>query len=125
MAYIDKKYYDNDYVGKEIPGYDFDNLADKASMIIDFITYGRASKYTSEKFISMIKLATAIQTEYMYCQGGIDSYTGKSDNLKTSENIGNYAYSQNIDRVFSFGGIPISPLAVAVLDSLGIRYAGI
>lgn len=129
MAYIDQDYYTASYFGEEIPDSDFNKLAEKASLIIDAVTHGRAKIVTEQdsdpEKISAIKTATAIQTEYMYAQGGVSSYTGTGDNLKTSESIGNYSYSRNIDGSYSFGGIPISPLALAVLDSQSLRYAGI
>ena len=69
MAYIDQDYYTASYFGEEIPDSDFNKLAEKASLIIDVVTHGRAKIVTEQdsdpEKISAIKTATAIQTEYI------------------------------------------------------------
>ena len=125
MAYIDQTYYENTYVGTTIPTEDFPKLSERASSVIDMLTYNRASGRTAEKFVSAIKTATAIETEYLYVNGGVMAFTGNGNNVKKSENIGNYSYSRNFDGMLSVNGIPVSPLCIAVLDSVGLRYPGV
>lgn len=127
MAYINKEYYVGSYNGEDISDTDFERLSEAASVIINLVTFGRAEKVINENSdepkISAVKTASAIQTEYMYAQGGVLSFTGQGENLKTSENIGNYSYSRKADMMPAVGGIPISPLAMAVLDSENLRCA--
>lgn len=125
MAYIDRRFYTSSYYGEDIPSGEFEKLAKMASFVIDAVTFGRAARYQNGELSSAIKTATAIQTEYMYANGGISSATGTGDNMKSSEQIGNYSYSKTSDGLISIGGIPVSPLALAVLDSAGLRYSGV
>lgn len=125
MAYIEKNYYTDNYHGTEMSDDDFANLARAASLIIDVVTFGRAAKVTDAKSLSAVKTATATEVEYLYYQGGVDAINGKGDNLKTAEDIGNYNYTKSGDGTLSVGGIPISPLCLALLDSVGLRYPGV
>lgn len=125
MAYIDKNYYLIDYHGRAIPEIDFVKLANAASLIVDTLTYGRAAKVTDAKILSAVKTATATEVEYLYYQGGLDALNGRGDNLKTAEDIGNYNYTKSSDGTFSVGGIPVSPLCLALLDSVGLRWPGV
>lgn len=104
---------------------DFTKLAEAASAIIDAVTFGRAAKVADAKSLSVVKTATATEVEYLYYQGGVDAINGKGDNLKTAEDIGNYNYTKSGDGTLSVGGIPISPLCLALLDSVGLRYPGV
>lgn len=125
MAYIDKDYYTEDYHGEPVSESEFAKLEAAASVIVDAVTFGRAAKVSDEKSLSAVKTATAAEVEYLAFQGGSSSLNGKGDNLKTAEDIGNYGYTQSADGTFSLGGIPISPLCLAILDSVGLRYAGV
>lgn len=104
---------------------DFAKLARAASLVIDVVTFGRAATATDAKSLSAVKTATATEVEYLYYQGGVDAINGKGDNLKTAEDIGNYNYTKSGDGTLSVGGIPISPLCLALLDSVGLRYPGV
>lgn len=124
MAYIDKNYYTEEYHGTAIDDGVFERLADGASFIIDAVTFGRAANVTDEKSLSAVKTATATEVEYLFFQGGVSALNGKGDNLKTAEDIGNYSYEKS-DGSASLGGIPVSALCLAILDSANLRYSGV
>ena len=133
MIFIDKDYYDNFYFGAEIREEDFGRFAARASDIVNFVTFGRAESVMEnlntndprwQKKYDAVKKATAAQTEIFAVHG--DSYTGKTVAEISREELGNGAVSYDISRksLSEFFGIPISGIAMGVLNNAGLLYRG-
>lgn len=132
MAYITMEYYVGTFQGKAIPESDFPRLAETASDVIDMI----ATKQIDVQSIDTEKLAkaTAYEMETLYSQGGIDATTGKaSSQLAVTERLDEYSISEQqsnsaAENTISINGIPVSPVTVSILRSLGLMcrwyYAG-
>lgn len=79
MAYVDFTYYATSYLGNAIAEADFPRLANKASQLIDIVTFNRAKTDTDN--IVAIKNATCAVAEEILKQeqaGGIDGITSES-----------------------------------------------
>ena len=135
MAYINETFYNTKFCGRPIPAADFPRLADIASDVIDSICYIKPEGeiLTDKRF----KRAVAYQLELLYEQGGVDAITGSSELSQSggSESLGDYSVSSGGSGSAADGsamkvvnGIPISPLAYALLEQLGLMqrwaYAG-
>lgn len=125
MIYINARYYYFSYFGKSMPQETFLRLAARASEIIDALSYGRAAYAKSQMQMEAVKKATAAQTEYLFLQGDFASYTGDSVSDKNAEELGSYKYTKKDGGQKSFGGLPLSPLALSYLDMAGLRFSGI
>lgn len=132
MAYIDRSYYTDVFVGKPIPEADFPRLAQAASDIVDAIVYIPISDVTDR-----VKRATAYQLEMLYEQGGLDAVTGFAEGSAGYEMLGDYSVtaegksggsSGSGASALSLNGIPVSRLAVSLLRAEGLMrrwaYAG-
>lgn len=88
MAYADFTYYSTTYLGTAIVEADFPQLATRASVYIDQMTFGRAATETSAAVIAQIKMAMCALAEELQKQ---DSTNG-ADGI-TSESQGQYSVS--------------------------------
>ncbi len=130
MAYIDQTYYTETFGGIAIPASDFPALARTASDIIDAVAMRPIVDATDENVMK----ATAYQTEYLFQQGGADAYTGFAAAATVeNEKLGDYSINAQQTQAaqeagYSVGGVPVSPLAVAMLRKGGYMnrwaYAG-
>ena len=123
MAYIDRVYYEDKFLGKPIPLDEFPRIADIASDVIyDVCTV----KPTEEDLIDeTFKKAVAYQVELLYEQGGIDAILGFSEYSQSggSESLGDYSKSSGTssqEAVMTSGGIPVSTMSVNLLRRLGL-----
>lgn len=135
MKYIDYTYYNEEYAGLPISESDFDRFAERASDMINFISFGRAEKVMTENTINSPKLkeryeavkkATAAQTE-VFVSLGEESFTGKPSKEISREQLGNAAvnYDVHLRQTTELYGIPISGIAMGVLNNAGLLYRGI
>lgn len=131
MAYIDYTYYTETFKGQEIPMSEFDRLADVASDVVYAICINKPTGAVLLK--TDFLRAVAYQIEFLYEQGGLESIYGRSDASQSdgSESLGNYSVSGNRmssgtgtegsqDAIKFFGGIPLSPLTLALLEKIGL-----
>lgn len=132
MAYITYEYYANTFHGLTIPESEFDRMAEMASDMIDAIA---VRPVDLEKIdAALLAKATAYQMELLYTQGGVDAVTGKATSqVVTNEKLDEYSISEQqsasaAENTLTVNGIPVSPLAVAILRKLGLMcrwfYAG-
>lgn len=136
MAYIDYTYYTETFGGTAIPAAEFPRLADVSSDTIYALCSFKPSGtiLTDETFLK----ACAYQTEFIYEQGGLEAIFGRSDASQSggSEHLGNYSVSGKSGKETEIKyccGVPVSPLAVMLLNKLGLlsrwlyayRYRGI
>lgn len=135
MKYIDYTYYNDEYVGFPVSESDFDRFAERASDMINFISFGRAEKVMTEKSIDSpklkerydaIKKATAAQTE-VFATLGEESITGKPLKEISREQLGNAAvnYDVHLRQTTELYGISISGIAMGILNNAGLLYRGI
>ena len=135
MAYIDYTYYTETFSGTPIPESDFSRLADIASDVIYALCNVKPEGeiLSNEDFLK----AVAYEVEFIYQQGGTEAIFGRSDATMSwgSESLGNYSIAAgegSKKAVQTFNGIPISPMAIMLLEKLGLlsrwlyayRYAG-
>lgn len=120
--YITKTDFDEYSPSTDIPESEFDELAERASDVIDTITFNRIelagglSAYDSDTQAA-IKKATCAQVQYMYENGGVDAV-----NLAgiQSGSIGKFSYTLG-----QTDSIPVAPLARTYLFKTGLAYRGV
>lgn len=124
MAYIDYAYYSNEFRGSKIREEDFDRLAEAASDIVDAICGGVDLGIYMEG--SRFKKAIAYEVELLNAEGGIDAITGQaaSSMSSTSEHLDDYTITTSRSQAamsgqYSFNGLPVSPITVSLLKSIG------
>lgn len=86
-AYADYSYYTTTFGGTAIASSDFTRIANRATQIIDLITFNRATAETDTAVIDKIKMAMCEVAETMQTVE-----TGGADGI-TSESIGSYSVS--------------------------------
>lgn len=90
MAYADYTYYTGTYLGTAIASTSFSRLANKASAVIDQITFGRAADdTTNETAIKNAMCAVAEELQTQEAANGAD--------VITSESQGNYSVSYGVN----------------------------
>ena len=122
MKYIDSDFYAS-FKGQEIPDPEFDRLAEAASEAI----YATCIIKPDDTMIANddFKKAVCYETELLYEQGGLDAIMGLSVSAVagSSESLGDYSVSSgNAGKGVAtlFGGVPVSPLSLAILRRLGL-----
>jgi hypothetical protein len=121
LAYIDKNYFDNIFGGEPFDEAEFALLARAASDLCDAVVTAPITAVTDN-----IRRAGCYEVELLHRQGGVEAYTGlaistpgiveKAGDLTFS----NSPYSANSARGLSFGGLPVSPIAYALLRAEGL-----
>lgn len=123
MAYLTKEFYDNTFHGEPIADDEFVRLAEAASDVIDAVINVPVTDDTDKEGLAR---ATAYQVEYIKQQGGISAVTGAAESQKVvTEKLEDYSYTEArtdaaSQSMLTIGGIPVSPLAVAILRKLGL-----
>ena len=124
MAYIDYAYYRNEFHGSKIAEEEFDRIAEAASDIVDAIC--EETDLGAYEEGSRFKKAIAYEVEYLNAEGGLDAITGRaaSSMASTSEHLDDYTITTSrsqaaISGQCSFNGLPVSPIAVSLLKSIG------
>ncbi len=118
-AYIDKAFYDTTYKGESVAEADFPTLVERASAIIDELSFYRigenlASLATYQQ--NMVKMATAAQVEYLQINGGagiLNEAQGSGASLGK--------YSEGSGTKISF----VSTSAISYLAPTGLMYRGL
>lgn len=124
MSYITKKFYDETFVGTEIPNSEFERLAGIASDVIYDVCIIKPTE--NELANEVFQKAVCYQTEMLYLQGGIDAITGFSESSQRagSESLGDYsvggAGNGSVAISGTIGGIPVSQMAIGQLRRLGL-----
>lgn len=120
MAYIDRVYYYSQFMGKDIPADEFDQLARIASDVINsLVTVNLDESNISDD----VKKATAYQAEMLYHNGGVDAVVGFASGSISSESLGDYSVSYSGDSKFTArtkDGIPVSSLSISILKNAGL-----
>lgn len=123
MAYIDKKFYDDDFNGQPMESAEFERLSDIASDVVYEIC--RVKPIESDLVKAEFKKAVAYEVEFLFEQGGIDAILGFSASSMAggSESLGDYSVSggSSAQAVLTTpGGIPVSPMAIMLLRRIGL-----
>ena len=123
MAYVDHKFYDDSFGGREIPDDEFTRIADIASDVIFDVCNIKPTE--KEEAYAPFKKAVCYQIEMLYEQGGVDAILGFSEDAQkgSSESLGDYSISSQLTNratVMTSDGIPVSTLAVMLLRRLGL-----
>lgn len=118
MAYADFTYYSTTYLGTAIVEANFPSLANRASVHIDQMTFGRAATETDATNISKIKMAMCALAEELQQQDTAP------DGI-TSESQGQYsvAFGANSSRAKS-NQSKIESLAKLWLSNTSLLFAG-
>ena len=107
---------------------EFDELAERASDVIDIITFNRIilagglSTYEADTQAA-VKKAVCAQVQYMYANGGIDAVLGMSGADVQSAGIGKFSYTRKQSGEIVWG-IPVSPLVRSYLRDTNLTYRG-
>ena len=108
----------------------FAELAERASDVIDSMTFGRITRYGFDNLAAhaqegVIK-AVCAQVQMMAERGGLSAVVGDSDANKQTERVGNYSYTlAGGGAVQSIHGVPVSPFAEDYLLRAGLMYRGL
>lgn len=123
MAYVDKEYYDNEYMGLPVEDpKEFERMAKRASDLVDIVTNFRSRNVTPGGFQEeQIKKAVSAQIEHYVIAGGYEA----SKQEVESVTIGNFRY----DLAGRGGGGDtkkdiLSAEAIKHLASAGLLYSG-
>ena len=118
MAYIDYNYYIGAFGGSLIPCAEFEYLAAASSDILDALVTSEITSVSDN-----VKRAAAYEAEMLYIQGGLEALGGLAmSGGGVSERVGDYSVSGTgkSGSLKSMGGIPVSPLSVALLRQDGL-----
>ena len=125
MAYIDRQYYESTFKGKKdlISNAEFERILDIASDVVYDIARVKPSE--TDVASDTFKKAVAYEVEFLIEQGGIDAVLGFSNaSLSgTSESLGDYSIAAGNGSgtvITTESGIPISPMALMLLERLGL-----
>lgn len=127
MAYIVKSDY-TAFATTTISDDDFNIISERASDIIDAITFNKIagkgiSSYPSS-VQSKIKKATCALCESIQINGGVTTLAQSVDDL-TSVSIGSFSYGKNSNSgTNSVYGVTIPPLLYMYLTGTGLLYCG-
>lgn len=124
MAYLDKAFYAESFVGESITDGDFPALLERASEIVEEMCMYRLTPIT---FLAMpewvqekVKKAICAQIEYLDANGGSEFDTG--ENL-SSASLGKFSYSAG-SITQSSGRSRYAPRAMRILVPTGLLYRG-
>src|SRR5690625_5089640 len=121
MPYVDKEYYDNDYLGSPIEDVtEFERTAKRSSEVIDELTHYRIKNLDSmPTFIqTQVKKAVCDQIEHYVLSGGYESM--KESTSLGNVIIGSFSYSNS-----SQDTREESEKAIDYLKPTGLLYAGV
>lgn len=118
MAYIDKNFYDTTYIGESVAEADFSKLEQRASHIIDTLTFNRIADITALATYQqdMVKMAVASQVEYLQINGGASILNESKGGRAT---LGKYSEGD------ATSASDISPVAISYLSPTGLMYRGL
>lgn len=125
MAYVDKEYYDNEYMGLPVDDpKEFERMAKRASDLVDIATNFRSRNVAPGGFQEeQIKKAVSAQIEHYVIAGGYEA--SKQEATIESVAIGNFRYD-----LAGRGGSGdtkkdiLSAEAIKHLASAGLLYSG-
>lgn len=127
MAYIDRDYYTS-FSDIDIPQAEFTKLAERASDIVDIVTFNRIETMGGLTALpshmqTSIKKATASQVEMIYIDGGIENMASSA---AKQASIGKFSYSTGATSdEGNSNSITLSPMAKAYLAPTGLLYRGL
>ncbi|NIK12869.1 hypothetical protein [Alkalibacillus almallahensis] len=127
MPYIDKPYYDEDYLGLEIDDEQtFNRYVKRASDMIDQVTNFKINRAGFDKlpdFIQgQVKKAIAAQVEFYQINDGPESLDAGED--FSNYQIGNFSFSKG-GRSESKQAERVSPAAIDYLRTTGLLHSGL
>lgn len=123
MAYIDKTFYQS-MSGVTIEDHEFDAMAERASDIIDVLTFRAVERFgltEGNPLFARVKKAVAYQMEFIQQTfGSLEMWATEGAVPEGSETIGNYSYSKGSKGnagagIKSVNGLMVSPLVEGVL----------
>lgn len=123
MAFVDYEYYISTFKGTAMKQAEFDRMVDIASDVLGAVCNVDITEYAENVYVTK---AICYQIETLYLQGGIDAISGKAvSGLVESESLDDYSISSSQTEAaknesYSLNGIPVSPLAIAMLRQAGI-----
>lgn len=123
MAYIDYTYYADEYHGSEVSSNEFDSIAEIASIVIDSLIYCHTPVDEDRSYYDVVRKATCYEVDMIAANGGIKAVQGFSTECITSESVGDYSCSKQIDlsHRLTLNDIPISPVVLSMLSNAGLR----
>ena len=127
MAYITKSDY-TAFTTTAISDSDFTIISERASDIIDVITFNKVAdkgiSFYPSSVQSKIKKATCALCESIQINGGVTALAQSVDDL-TSVSIGSFSYGKNSSSgTNSVYGVTIPPLLYMYLTGTGLLYCG-
>lgn len=119
MAYIDKTFYDS-MSSTTITEDDFASMAERASDIVDAITFRAVERFSLEEgnaLYTRVKKAVVYQMEFIQRSfGSLDAWENDASDGDGSETIGNYSYSKSASGKQTANGLAVSPHLFGVLN---------
>ena len=127
MAYIVKSDY-TAFTTTTISDDDFNIISERASDIIDTITFNKVAdkgiSFYPSSVQSKIKKATCALCESIQINGGVTTLAQSADDL-TSVSIGSFSYGKNSSSgTNSVYGVTIPPMLYMYLSGTGLLYCG-
>ena len=128
MAYVTHDYYANTFHGEAISEQEFDRIAQDAGVMLDGIVQRPVEE--ADMIGDMFKRAVCYQIETLKLAGGPAGVTTTASRgaLTSFDNDGYSESRERINGAATFGGLPVSAMAIAVLREMGYMnrwvYAG-
>lgn len=125
MAYIDKAYYDNVFMGTPIAEGQFARIADIASDVVSATAVQEIT--VDDAQTEEVKKATAYEAELLHELGGLDAIMGFAAAALggESESLGDYSISGGSGNQSSLSlrtveGLPVSAMTILLLRKAGL-----
>lgn len=125
MAYVDYKFYQDEYAGKLIAEGEFSYYENKAEVLIKDMTFGKSDTYDGDE----VKYATCAVAEQFYLSEGKSSLNASSLPLGiSSERVGEYSvtYANNTSDARLNSALKSAKSCIKYyLGNSGLLYRGI
>lgn len=89
-------------------------------IIADKIPFWKQKKSLDDYGLDLSKILT-LEIDFVYNNGGVDSFNGKSDLVFTSASTSGFSYEVDNSRLMDYHGVPMDPIAMSILDNQLLR----
>lgn len=89
-------------------------------IIADKVPFWEQKDNLDDYGLDLNKVIT-LEIDFVYNNGGVDSFNGKSDLVFTSASTSGFSYEVDNSRLMDYHGVPIDPIAMSMLDNQLLR----
>lgn len=89
-------------------------------IIADKVPFWEQKDNLDDYGLDLNKVIT-LEIDFVYNNGGVDSFNGKSDLVFTSASTSGFSYEVDNSRLMDYHGVPMDPIAMSILDNQLLR----